>query len=76
MNIQKELLELTPFELKLRAVFKEMDRNVNGTLDRDELRAALRALGQDEVAVEALLAGCSCSVVVLTVVMLRQWMHC
>ena len=53
----KELLEPTPFELRLKEAFDKMDTDGSGTLDKAELSAALRALGQGEAAVEALLAG-------------------
>ena len=44
----------------MKEQFDGMDINGNGMLDRDELRVALRALGQGEGAVEALLAGHTC----------------
>ena len=54
-----ELLEPTHFELKLKEVFKQMDTDGNGVLDKDELRTALRATGQGGESAEALLAGCT-----------------
>ena len=36
-----------------------MDTDGDGTLDNDELRVALRALGHSEASIDVLVAGCS-----------------
>ena len=45
-SLPSELLEPTPFELKLKEVFDGMDTDGNGVLDKRELCAALLTLGQ------------------------------